>query len=111
MTNPALNSTSKNILQGHHWHDVHGLAFRYVLLHGHSRKQKGATKQVADRYLNAFMDGSIPVKINSLLDALERAVTDFNAIRIKHRQYPKVGIVGEIYVKYNEFSNNYVAQC
>ena len=25
-------------------------------------------------------------------------------------RYPKVGIVGEIYVKYNSFSNNHVAQ-
>ena len=34
----------------------------------------------------------------------------FNDIPTLDRPYPKVGIVGEIYVKYNSFSNNHVAQ-
>ena len=34
----------------------------------------------------------------------------FNDIATQDRDYPKVGIVGEIYVKYNSFSNNHVAQ-
>ena len=33
----------------------------------------------------------------------------FNDIPTVDRRYPKVGIVGEIYVKYNSFSNNHVA--
>ena len=56
------------------------------------------------------MEGAIPLERTALLETLDRAVTDFNAISIKDQDYPKVGIVGEIYVKYNEFSNNYVAQ-
>jgi predicted nucleotide-binding protein (sugar kinase/HSP70/actin superfamily) len=41
---------------------------------------------------------------------LERAVADFNAIEVDDATYPTVGIVGEIFVKYNPFSNGDVAQ-
>jgi predicted nucleotide-binding protein (sugar kinase/HSP70/actin superfamily) len=44
------------------------------------------------------------------LDSLQAAVADFNLIGEKTGQYPRSGIVGEIYVKYNAFSNNHVAQ-
>jgi predicted CoA-substrate-specific enzyme activase len=73
-------------------------------------KQKGETQAVADRYINWFMDGSIPLTKTALLAALERAVQDFNAIEVLPGTHPRVGIVGEIYVKYNAFSNNHVAQ-
>ncbi|MBN2388457.1 MAG: hypothetical protein JXB85_15680 [Anaerolineales bacterium] len=71
--------------------------------------QPGAARQVADRYLSAFMDGSLPIRREALLAALARAVEDFNTVPITGQDYPRVGIVGEIYVKYNAFSNNYVA--
>jgi predicted nucleotide-binding protein (sugar kinase/HSP70/actin superfamily) len=71
---------------------------------------QGAARLVADRYLNAFMDGHIPLEKAALLETLDQSVTDFNNLRLKDQDYPKVGIVGEIYVKYNEFSNNFVAQ-
>lgn len=35
---------------------------------------------------------------------------DFNAIETLPGEYPRVGIVGEIYVKFNAFSNNNVAR-
>ena len=73
-------------------------------------KNKGDAKRVADRYISAFMDGRIPTEKKSLLEALDDAVGDFNAIEVDDRQYPKVGIVGEIYVKYNAFSNNNAAE-
>ncbi len=73
-------------------------------------KHKGAAQGVVNRYLNPFLKGAIPLNRTALLETLDRAVTDFNSISIKDQDYPRVGIVGEIYVKYNEFSNNYVAQ-
>lgn len=73
-------------------------------------KNKGETQALADRYLAWFMDGSIPLKKSSLLEWLERAVKEFNAIETDNSHHPRVGIVGEIYVKYNAFSNNYAAQ-
>ncbi len=73
-------------------------------------KHKGETQAVADKYLNWFMDGTIPVAKSALLEWLERAVQDFNAIETVPGYHPRVGIVGEIYVKYNAFSNNHVAK-
>jgi predicted nucleotide-binding protein (sugar kinase/HSP70/actin superfamily) len=73
-------------------------------------KKKGAAQQIADQHLNAFMAGSIPLTKAGLLEALEQAVDDFNGIDTVAQNYPRVGIVGEIYVKYNAFSNNHVAE-
>jgi predicted nucleotide-binding protein (sugar kinase/HSP70/actin superfamily) len=73
-------------------------------------KHKGATQAVADKYIHWFMDGTIPLTKSALLEWLERAVREFNAIETQPGGHPRVGIVGEIYVKYNAFSNNHVAQ-
>ncbi len=71
--------------------------------------QKGASIKVANKYLERFWEGSIPLEKDSLLDTIDQAVDDFNALNVTDQAHPKVGIVGEIYVKYNAFSNNYVA--
>ncbi len=73
-------------------------------------KKKGDAKRIADQYLFAFMEGKISAEKKPLLCVLERAVADFNAIDVDDKYYPKTGIVGEIYVKHNAFSNNNAAQ-
>jgi predicted nucleotide-binding protein (sugar kinase/HSP70/actin superfamily) len=73
-------------------------------------KNKGATQAVTDKYIGWYMDGTIPVTRSGLLEWLEKAVCDYNAIEAEPGYHPRVGIVGEIYVKYNAFSNNHVAQ-
>jgi len=72
-------------------------------------RHKGDTLAVADKYLSWMMDGTIQLTKDSLLGWLERSVQDFNAIETVPGDFPRVGIVGEIYVKYNTFSNNDVA--
>ncbi|HDQ71276.1 MAG TPA: CoA activase [Chloroflexi bacterium] len=100
-------------------------------------KHAGAAWRVADKYLTAFMNRELPVRRRALLASLEQAVDDFNRVETVEAaagctssaactssagsaqsgagahptegDYPKVGIVGEIYVKYNHFSNNNVA--
>jgi predicted nucleotide-binding protein (sugar kinase/HSP70/actin superfamily) len=72
--------------------------------------RQGDAQRVADRHLNAFMEGRIRIERGALLEALDHAVAEFNAVEVDDRHYPKVGIVGEIYVKYNAFSNNHAAQ-
>jgi predicted CoA-substrate-specific enzyme activase len=71
---------------------------------------KGEAKRVADHYLNELMAGNIPTQRKALLNALAKAVTDFNEIEVDDANHPKVGIVGEIFVKYNAFSNNNAAE-
>jgi len=73
-------------------------------------KNAGDTQSVDDRYLNSLMDGSLRMTKNDLLLGLQHAVQDFNSIPVTPGCHPRVGIVGEIYVKYNAFSNNNVAQ-
>jgi predicted CoA-substrate-specific enzyme activase len=73
-------------------------------------KQKGATQACVDRYLRAYMNSDFPITKNFLLSVLEQAVKDFNNIDTFSKTFPKAGIVGEIYAKYNPFSNNYAAQ-
>ncbi len=71
--------------------------------------RSGAAWEIAEKYLKAFMDGSLPLTKNGLLDTLERAVGEFNQVAVSPGRYPRAGIVGEIYVKYNAFSNNHAA--
>ena len=73
-------------------------------------RNKGDAKRAADKYLNGYMEGEIICEKKALLGALENAVMDFNAIEVNGKHYPKTGIVGEIYVKYNAFSNNNAAR-
>lgn len=73
-------------------------------------KNKISSQLVADKHLNAFMNGNIHLSKNTLLKALENGVNNFSNIGTTSQNYPKVGFVGEIYVKYNAFSNNYAAQ-
>ena len=71
---------------------------------------KGDAQRIADKYLNDYMEGRIPSERKALLGALASAVKDFNVVEVNDKVYPKTGIVGEIYVKYNAFSNNNAAQ-
>ncbi|HFB52707.1 MAG TPA: hypothetical protein ENJ48_03330 [Anaerolineae bacterium] len=50
------------------------------------------------------------LKRDIVLDTIRQAVKDFNAIPVKNLTYPKVGVIGEIYAKYNSFANNRVAE-
>ncbi len=72
-------------------------------------KNKGDAWRTADLFLSRLMSGEIQLEQKSLLQSLDEAVTEFNAIEVEDKDYPKVGLVGEIYVKYNAFSNNYAA--
>ena len=43
--------------------------------------------------------------VNRVFHLLRRAVTEFNAVPVKDGYHPRIGIVGEIYIKYNSFGN------
>jgi predicted nucleotide-binding protein (sugar kinase/HSP70/actin superfamily) len=71
---------------------------------------KGEARALADELLDPLAQGVIPLDQPTVLARLREAVGRFNDIATVDGQYPKVGIVGEIYVKYNEFTNHQVAQ-
>ena len=46
--------------------------------------------------------------VSTLLSFLQEAVEAFRCIPVDIRPFPKVGLVGEIYVKYGEYSNHHI---
>ncbi|NOZ71395.1 MAG: CoA activase [Chloroflexi bacterium] len=71
---------------------------------------KGEALELADKYLAPLENGTLPLNRTSVLNTLKKAVNDFNRVETKNLGYPKVGLVGEIYVKYNSFGNSKVEQ-
>ncbi len=71
---------------------------------------KGQALALADRLLAPLMQGEFPFDREGMLERLTAGVEAFNQIPTRMGEYPKAGIVGEIYVKFNAFSNNRVAQ-
>ncbi|MCP4543092.1 MAG: CoA activase [Chloroflexi bacterium] len=71
---------------------------------------KGQALEVANKYLAILEDGTLPLQKGIVLETLGQAVADFNKIETIDGHYPKVGIVGEIYIKYNSFGNNRVVE-
>ncbi len=68
-------------------------------------KTPGTAKKLHTKYLTQMEKGIENADYSYLLNLLEKAVIDFNRIDIYDRSIPRVGIVGEIFVKYNFFSN------
>ena len=68
-------------------------------------KTPGTAKKLHTKYLTEMEEGIESADYSYLLNLLEKAVIDFNRIEIYDRSVPRVGIVGEIFVKYNFFSN------
>jgi len=68
-------------------------------------KKKGSTMKVTERCLDRMskmITGELKTKPLTLL---REAVEEFNKIETYEGKYPAVGLVGEIYVKYNPFAN------
>jgi predicted CoA-substrate-specific enzyme activase len=70
----------------------------------------GQALALADELLAPLSAGVLPLDQDTILARLREAVARFNDIPTVDRLFPRVGIVGEIYLKYNSFSNNYVAR-
>jgi Uncharacterized protein conserved in bacteria len=46
----------------------------------------------------------------ALLSSLEQAVTDFNRLPLYDYEFTKVGLIGEIYVKYNSYGQAHITE-
>ncbi|OQY39840.1 MAG: hypothetical protein B6229_02980 [Spirochaetaceae bacterium 4572_7] len=66
----------------------------------------------SQKLVNKYIDLSVPLlkvgKHGKLFKLLEDCVEEFNQVDVDPTELPKVGIVGEIYVKFNDFSNGYI---
>ncbi|MBI9051420.1 MAG: 2-hydroxyacyl-CoA dehydratase [Anaerolineaceae bacterium] len=72
--------------------------------------EKGQAKTLSKYYMSLLDSGELSLAPSSVLQMLEEASINFNRIPMINDDLPMVGIVGEIYAKYNSFSNFYVAE-
>ncbi|WP_300462601.1 acyl-CoA dehydratase activase-related protein [Desulfobacula sp.] len=70
-------------------------------------KIKGSAWRLVEHYTDLWHSsgGNDPDKTLCLL---KKAVTDFNTLPLNPGPFPRIGIVGEIYAKYNDFCNHNV---
>lgn len=73
-------------------------------------KIKGSAKYLHEKYLKKVGEGVEKGDFDYLLKVLDMAVEEFNSLPIEEVVVPKVGIVGEIFVKYNFFSNQNIVE-
>lgn len=67
-------------------------------------KKQGASKEVFDFYIERGIDAVRAKNPKTLMRLLKEAVEDFNNVPIYDKNYSKVGLIGEIFVKYNNYA-------
>jgi len=70
--------------------------------------RKGAAKELKDKYLELAKPCIETKRHKDLIKLITKAVKDFNSIINHTIKAPVIGVVGEIYVKYNSFSHKNV---
>jgi len=70
---------------------------------------KGSTVALTNHYMDLIHNKTLRLERKDIYRILKQAVADFNNLETNPRDLPKVGILGEIYVKYNDFGNHEVA--
>ncbi|MCX7958846.1 MAG: 2-hydroxyacyl-CoA dehydratase, partial [Deltaproteobacteria bacterium] len=71
---------------------------------------KGESRLVLGRFIEASLPFIEVAHYDGLMALLNNAVDAFNRIRTRSDCVPKIGIVGEIFLKYNDFSNNNICE-
>ncbi|MDR0547590.1 MAG: acyl-CoA dehydratase activase-related protein [Dysgonamonadaceae bacterium] len=71
-------------------------------------KEQGKSLQLFDLYMNKAVNLIENNKPKLFFELLENAVNDFNSIETEDRQFEKVGLIGEIFVKYNNFGQAHI---
>lgn len=71
---------------------------------------KGEARALADKYIDIAKSEITYKHPNRMIRLAKKMIGEFNLIECYDKELPKVGIVGEIFVKFNEFSNNYTGQ-
>ena len=72
---------------------------------------RGETDRLVGRWVDIIsdmFDNKQGLSRREIKEVLKRIVASFDKIKIVKKQIPRVGIVGEIYVKYSAFANNHL---
>ncbi|MCD8209156.1 MAG: acyl-CoA dehydratase activase-related protein, partial [Bacteroidales bacterium] len=67
-------------------------------------KVKGEAARLKDKYLTLAQEAISHNSSKELMEHLEEAAKEFDSIVLDRKDAPKVGIVGEIYLKFNPFA-------
>lgn len=73
-------------------------------------KKEGASQAVFDFYIERGIDAVRAKNPKTLFRLLNEAVQDFNDVAIYDRNYSKVGLIGEIFVKYNNYAQANISE-
>jgi predicted nucleotide-binding protein (sugar kinase/HSP70/actin superfamily) len=73
-------------------------------------KEKGAAERLRYHYIELVKPLIAAKKRKALYALLEEAAEAFNNIIVADKKVPVIGVVGEIYVKYNSFSHKNILQ-
>lgn len=72
-------------------------------------KKKGEAKAMRDKYLELAKPLIEVRKSKKLIGLLKQAAEDFNSIEVYDKTYPKAGIAGEIFLKFNPYSHKHIS--
>lgn len=70
----------------------------------------GASQAVFDFYIERGIDAVRANNPRTLMRLLKEAVIDFNNIPVYDKQYSRVGLIGEIFVKYNNYAQSNITE-
>lgn len=73
-------------------------------------KTAGCSQQLFDFYMEKARKVTLENKPKKLLTLMEKAVNDFNSIEIIDKKLQKVGLIGEIFVKYNNYGQAHITE-
>jgi len=73
-------------------------------------KKKDETKELFDFYIAQGVEAVEKNDHKRLVKLLEQAVADFNQIPIHDRHFTKIGLIGEIYLKYNNYGQAHITE-
>ncbi len=73
-------------------------------------KKEGSSQQIFDFYIERGIDAVRAKDAKTLYRLLKEAVEDFNNVPIYDKEYSKVGLIGEIFVKYNNYAQSNISE-
>ncbi|NDW12534.1 hypothetical protein D0T50_06475 [Bacteroides sp. 214] len=94
---------------------AYGLLYADALQQMHAstiirEKKKGDTQEIFDFYVERGIEAIRKNSHKMLLSLLEQAIADFNNVPIYDYEFTKVGLIGEIYVKYNNYGQAHITE-
>lgn len=73
-------------------------------------KKAGTTDKLHTKYLSMMEKGVEDADYQYMFKVLKAAIDEFNSMDVNTEPVPRVGIVGEIFVKHNTFSNRHILE-